>query len=69
MVKSTQKSDLFWSAIFSVIVYSNIFLPFRGSPNDLPKMKFVESTVFEIVESVGTKYLCTERVKVSGYFK
>ena len=58
-----------------------VFLPLIDSPNGLPKLKFVESTVFEIMEGggggggesaqppsfmegVGTKYLCTGRVKV-----
>ena len=49
-----------------------------NSPDDLPKLKVIESTVFEImeeglaqipppppfVEGVGTKYLRTGRVKV-----
>ena len=53
-----------------------LFLPFKDSPGGLPKLKFVESTVFEImgggvgltpppfVEGVDTKYLRTGRVNI-----
>ena len=52
-----------------------MFLPLIDSANGLPKLKFVESTVFEItggggggsplpfIEGVGTKYLRTGRDK------
>ena len=52
------------------------FLPLIGSSNGLPKVKFVKSTIFEIiggegigsnppfVEGAGTKYLRTGRINM-----
>ena len=37
----------------------------KGRVNGLPKLKVVESAVFEIIEGVGTKYLRTGRAKFS----
>ena len=67
-------NQLLWKPEKTQIINSTGFLPLIDSPNGLPKLKFVESTVFEIiggsaqpppfVEGVGTKYLRTGRVNL-----
>ena len=65
-------NQLSWKHNKTYVINSTSFLSFIDSPNGLRNLKFVESTVFEIirgvgstpfVEGVGTKYLSTGRVK------
>ena len=50
MVENTPyKNQLPWKPKKTNIIKSTSFLPLIDSPNGLPKLKFVESTVFEIM--------------------
>ena len=76
--KHSYINQLPWKPNKTYIMNSTSFLPLIDSSNGLPKLKFVESTVFEIIappppppphphppfiKGVGTKYLCKGRVK------